>query len=302
MNVAGKVAEGDALLSGAVDCYVHGAPDPIARRGDDLELAREGAAAGYAAAVHRHHFADTTGRAALARAVTGFTLLGALVLGDAVGGVNPVAAELALRAGAAWISLPTLSSAVFRSTLESKPPQVRGALGLGPGKLRLLDDHGRLRPAVRSVIELAGAHGAVLGLGYGDARELAAVLRSAGRSGPPMVLTYPHIAGLSAAAVAELTGLGDCYLELCAYRLHPAGPVGGGAEPLGEALRLLDAVGADRAILSSDGGIAGAPAPPALLAYGVSRLAEAGVPLTVLRRMVHDNPRRLLGTHLAHGR
>jgi hypothetical protein len=286
------------VLAGAVDCYVHGGPDPIARRCDDIDLARECSAAGYAAAVHRHHFADTTGRAELARAVTGFGLLGALVLGDATGGINPTAVELALRAGGTWISLPTLSSAVFRAGLRSKPAAVRGALGLGPGQLRLLDDRGRLRPEVRSVIELTGAHDAVLGLGYGDAGEVLAVVRSAGRSGPAMVLTYPHIAGLSVPVIAELLALGDCYLELCAYRLHPAGPAGGGEAPLREALRLLDAAGADRTILSSDGGIEGAPSPPALLAFGLRQLAEAGVPLSILRRLVHDNPRRLLAKHL----
>lgn len=286
------------MLEGAADCYVHGGPDPIVRRCDDIALARECAAAGYAAAVHRHHFADTTGRAELARAATGFGLLGALVLGDAVGGINPTAVELALRAGAAWINLPTLSSALFRASLRSKPAGVRGALGLGPGQLRLLDDQDRPRPEVRSVIELAGAHDAVLGLGYGDVGELAAVVRSVGRSGPAMVLTYPHIAGLSAPVVAELLAHGDCYLELCAYRLHPAGPAGGGEAPLRETLRLLDAAGADRAILSSDGGIAGAPSPPALLAFGLRQLADAGVPPSVLRRLVHDNPRRLLARHL----
>jgi hypothetical protein len=288
----------DDALAGAVDCYVHGSPDPIGRRCDDIDLARECSAAGYAAAVHRHHFADTTGRAELARAVTGFGLLGALVLGDATGGINPTAVELALRAGAAWISLPTLSSAVFRASLRSKPAAVRGALGLGPGQLRLLDDRGRLRPEVRSVTELTGAHDAVLGLGYGDAAEVLAVVRSAGRSGPAMVLTYPHIAGLSVPVIAELLALGDCYLELCAYRLHPAGPAGGSEASLREALRLLDAAGSDRTILSSDGGIEGAPSPPALLAFGLRQLAEAGVSLSVLRRLVHDNPRRLLAKYL----
>lgn len=293
------VPSAEPLLDGAVDCYVHGAPDPITRRCDDIELARECAAARYAAAVHRHHFADTTGRAELARAATGFGLLGALVLGDAVGGFNPTAVELALRAGAAWISLPTLSSALFRASLGSKPAAVQGALGLGPGQLRLLDDRGRLRPAVRHVIELVDAHDAVLGLGYGDISELAAVARSAGRPGPALVLTYPHIAGLGPHDVAELLALGDCYVELCAYRLHPAGPAGGGAAPLREALRLLDAAGPDRTILSSDGGIAGAPSPPALLAFGLQRLAEAGVPAAVRRRLVRDNPRRLLAKQLS---
>jgi Family of unknown function (DUF6282) len=300
VNLAERADDPDmsALVEEAIDCYVHGAPDLIARRGNDIELARECAAGGYAAAVHRHHFADTTGRAELARAATGFRLLGALVLNDASGGINPTAAEVALRSGAAWVSLPTLSSAVFRAGLRSKPAAVRGVLGLGPGRLRLLDESGELRPEVRATMELVAEHGAVLGLGYGGADELVAVLRATSPSGPTAVLTYPHIAGLSAAQAGELVTVGDCYLELCAYRLHPSGPAGGGDAPLREALGLLEAVGADRTIMSSDGGIADAPAPSELLAFGLQQLAGAGVKLSVLRRLVSNNPQRLLAGQL----
>jgi hypothetical protein len=35
-----------------------------------------------------------------------------------------------------------------------------------------------------------------------------------------------------------------------------------------------------------------------LLAFGLRQLAEAGVPLSILRRLVHDNPRRLLAKYL----
>lgn len=285
------------LLPGAVDCYVHADPDPIPRHGNDIELARTCAGAGYTAAVHRHHFADTTGRAALARAVTGFNMLGAIVLNDTFGGANPTAAEVALRAGAAWVGLPTLSAAVFREGLWSKPVRVRDALGLGPGQLRLLDDLGRLRPEVSATIELVAEHGAVLGLGYGSAEELHAVLGLTGPRGVPVVLTYPHIGGLTAAQVGEMVEAG-CYLELCAYRLHPSGPADGGDASLREALALLDAAGPDRTILSSDGGIASAPDPPTLLAFGLRRLADSGVPHSVLRQTINDNPRRLLAGRL----
>ena len=285
------------LLSGAVDCYVHAGPDPIPRHGNDIELAGTCAGAGYAAAVHRHHFADTTGRAALARTVSGFNLLGAIVLNDTFGGANPTAVEVALRAGAAWVGLPTLSAAAFRASLRTKPVPAQGALRIGPGQSRLLDDFGRLRPQVSATIELVAEHGAVLGLGYGDAEELHAVLSLTGPRAVPAVLTYPHISGLSFTQVGAMVEAG-CYLELCAYRLHPSGPAGGGDAPLREALALLKVAGPDRTILSSDGGIADAPDPPTLLAFGLRQLADSGVPHPVLRRLINDNPRRLLTERL----
>lgn len=286
------------LLDGAVDCYVHGMPDLIPRLCDDVMMARQCAEAGLAAAVHRHHYADTTGRAHLASAQSGFRVLGALVLGDAVGGLNPTAVEVALTFGAAWISLPTLSAAAFRRTLATKPAAVRSALSVGPGRLRLTDDEGRLLDEVRVIVDLVARSGAVLGLGYGSRDELRALAALVADTKVRSVLTYPHIAGLDVPFVRELAAATGCYVEICAYRMHPAGPAQGSSGAVDETLALLAMATPRHCVLSSDGGIVGAPPPELLLGWGLRTLHAAGVPPATLRTLVADTPRNLLADRL----
>src|SRR3954452_21003924 len=121
---------GFEFTDGAVDLYVHAEPDLIPRRGDDLELAAELKDAGYAAAVHRHHFSGTAERSALVARATGFPLLGALLLDDCAGALNPSVVERELRMGAVWIGLPTISSCYFRSRLGGMRPEVRAMLDI----------------------------------------------------------------------------------------------------------------------------------------------------------------------------
>lgn len=280
-----------------MDCYVHASPDLLPRRRDDVEVARECTAAGITAAVHRHHFSETTGRSSLVQSVSWFSLLGAIVLNESVGGINPTAVEVALRSGAVWVNLPTLSTAHFRASLGGKPPEVQGVLGLGSGSIRLIDEAGEILPEVHEVAELVRDSDAVLGLGYGSCSELR-VLRekfAAGRA----VLTYPHISGLQPPDVADLLADTNWYLELCAHRMHPAGPLRDASAGVSEALALLHAVGPERCILSSDGGMADAPPPATLLVWALERLHEAGIQQRELRAMVCDNPHRLLAAKLA---
>src|SRR5512144_2288107 len=89
----------DAIRDG-IDLQVHVAPDVIARRVDDLDLAREFLDAGLRGFVLKSHYFPTAERAAVVRkAVPGIQAHGALTLNHACGGLNPVAVELAGRAG-----------------------------------------------------------------------------------------------------------------------------------------------------------------------------------------------------------
>jgi Family of unknown function (DUF6282) len=284
-------------MKGGIDLYVHAAPDLLPRQHDDVALAVGLAQAGLSGAVHRHHYTDTTARGSLVREQTGFSLLGAVLLNDSVGGLNPAAVEVALRLGSCWVGLPTLSSQHFRRQLQTKPDSVRGALSIGPGRLALVDPAGQLRPELFEILDLAAEHHAVLGMGYGAPEELGALAVALRGRDQPAVLTYPHISGLEATTVAELIEGHNAYVEICAYRLHPDGPAGGGGDPLREALALLKAVGPDRVILSSDGGMVGAPPPATLLGWAISLLANAGVSAGVLRQLVVSNPDRILGPH-----
>src|SRR3974377_787394 len=94
-------------LQGAYDLQVHVAPDVIERRIDDLDLAKEFLARGLKGFVLKSHYFPTAERAKVfTKAVPGIQAFGAVTLNHSVGGLNPVAVELAGRSGAKMVWLP----------------------------------------------------------------------------------------------------------------------------------------------------------------------------------------------------
>src|ERR1700693_6568207 len=87
---------------------VHVAPDVIERRIDDVGLAQEFLARGLKGFVLKSHYIPTAERAkVVCRAVPGIQAYGALTLNHSIGGLNPVAGELAGRSGAKIVWVPT---------------------------------------------------------------------------------------------------------------------------------------------------------------------------------------------------
>src|SRR5712691_5054463 len=87
-----------AAIEGGYDLQVHVAPDVIARRIDDLDLAKEFLARGLKGFVLKSHYFPTAERAkVVSKAVPGIAAYGATTLNHSVGGLNPVALELAGR-------------------------------------------------------------------------------------------------------------------------------------------------------------------------------------------------------------
>ena len=99
-------------IHGGHDLHVHVAPDVIARRIDDLDLAREFLARGLAGFALKSHYFPTAERAAVVtKAVAGIAVRGTISLNHSVGGLNPVAVELAGRSGCKIVWMPTVDAA-----------------------------------------------------------------------------------------------------------------------------------------------------------------------------------------------
>lgn len=294
LRTVGKVtvmtSEAAALVHGAVDVYTHAYPDRLPRRTDDLQLARESAAAGYAAVVHRNHHSSTVERAQLAAAETGFRILGSVLLNDSVGGIDPWVVDHSLRMGAAWIGMPTLSSRTSRSspTLHSSPDAA--ALLWGPGDLTVTDDNGVLRPDAASVVHLVCDAHVALHVGYGTIEEQLTVAEAAAGLGHDRtVITYPRFTDEQFERAMAIPGL---YFELSVYPIHPDGL----AWPDGVARNtgFIRRAGVERCLVSSDGGVAGAPPPHELLGWALEQYVGAGFTIDELRVLVQHNPRLLL--------
>src|SRR5436305_14208909 len=98
-------------LQGAYDLQVHIGPDVIARRIDDIDCAKEFLARGLKGFVLKSHYVQTGDRAqVVTKAVPGSRIFGAVTLNHSVGGLNPVAVELAGRSGCKIVWMPTVDA------------------------------------------------------------------------------------------------------------------------------------------------------------------------------------------------
>src|SRR3954471_725018 len=99
------------LVRTAYDLHVHVGPDVIGRRIDDVTLAERFLEYGLAGFGLKSHYTSTAERAQVVeRAVPGIDVVGTLTLNRAIGGLNPLAVEIAAREGARIVWLPTVDA------------------------------------------------------------------------------------------------------------------------------------------------------------------------------------------------
>ena len=169
------------LLHGAFDTHMHIAPDVVERITDDLSLARRFKELGMAGFVLKSHYGSTAERASVVRAaVPGVEVLGAVSLNRAVGGMNPLAVEIAAREGARTVWLPTVDS-VNESHERDAPPgakvpvwvklqlELREA-GLEIEPVPVVDADGAVLPETRAVLAMIARHRMVLATGHLEPR------------------------------------------------------------------------------------------------------------------------------------
>lgn len=192
------------LVQGAYDLHVHIDPDVIPRRITDVALAQRFAALGMRGFVLKSHYAPTAERAAVVSNVAaGVKVMGALVLNNPVGGMNPVAVEIAARSGARIIWMPTVDAANEAKERAMLPPGARLPLwariqnelreqGLDPGPVQVVDEEGELLPATRQVLQVIARHQLILATGHLGRDEIFAVVQAGFAVGiRQIIVTHP---------------------------------------------------------------------------------------------------------------
>lgn len=120
----------------------------------------------------KSHQLPTAGRAALVReAVPACHAIGTITLNNAVGGLNPMAVEMAARMGAKIVWFPTIDSlnqetflqrthaeAPYGATADNKTLQRK--------RLTILDEKGALKPEVFAIMDVIKAHDMVMATGH----------------------------------------------------------------------------------------------------------------------------------------
>jgi len=293
------------LLRGAFDTHLHVAPDVVERKIDDVSLARRFAELGMDGFVLKSHYGCTAERASVVRAaVPGVQVLGAISLNRAVGGMNPLAVEVAAREGARTVWFPTVDSvneSHEREVYQSRPPtnvpvwvklqlELR-AQGLEIDPVPVVDDDGSARPETITVLEMIARHGMVLATGHLSRDEIFTVLDAAREVGvKEIVITHPEFPSQNLAvedqrALAERGAL----LERCFTTPHT------GKASWELICRASREVGPDRTVWSSDLGQRFNPPVEDGLALMADRFLAAGFSEDEIVTMAVANTRRLAG-------
>jgi hypothetical protein len=289
------------LVRGTVDYHVHIAPDFVERRITDLELARRCLETGQAGFGLKSHYTSTAERAqVVAQAVEGVTVLGTITLNRSVGGLNPLAVEIAAREGARIVWFPTVSSVneqheVLTADPEGKVPVwVRFELslreaGLACEPVPVVDEGGALLGEAREVLAVMARHGMVLCTGHLSRDEIFTLVDAAAEAGvAQVVVTHPEFPSQSISAEDQVA-LADkgAVMERCFTTTFT------GKAPWERAFEATRAVGAERTVWSTDLGQKFNPPVEDGMALMADRFLEAGFSEDEVRTMAVENTRRL---------
>src|SRR5436309_6535621 len=164
-------------LEGAFDLQLHVGPDVIPRRVDDIDCAREFLAHRMKGFVLKSHYIQTGERAqVVSKAVPGSRVFGAVTLNHSVGGLNPVAVEIAGRSGCKIVWMPTvdaqnetagrLDGGSEKLPFWAKIQRELAAEGISPPPLTVIDGAGALVEPARRCMERIAKHDMILATGH----------------------------------------------------------------------------------------------------------------------------------------
>lgn len=262
-----------------------------------LGLAIQGKALGMKAIVVKcHHFGTAPLAYLVNKMVPEIALVGSLTLNSGAGGLNPEVVEVAAKAGAKVIWMPTYSS-----TVDSKRAREKGD-GAAHSTIRrvasegisLMDGKNKLLPETISILEIIKENDMVLGTGHVSVPEIYAVTAQARQMGIKVTITHPLTRGfgiiLTMEQEKELVSMG-AYIEHC---FAACMPILGSLDPK-IMVEHIKAVGQEHCILSTDFGQGIHPVPPEGFRMMVAYMLQYGLSEKEIEVMIKENPSRLLG-------
>ncbi|HEX3834803.1 MAG TPA: DUF6282 family protein [Solirubrobacteraceae bacterium] len=302
IEVSGRARE---LLRGAYDTHIHVAPDVVPRIVDDVTLARRFLELGMDGFTLKSHYTSTAERAAVVRAaVPGIDCRGAIVLNRAVGGLNPLAVEVAAREGVRTVWLPTVDSVNESHEREAPGGRDGGKVpvwvklqlelreqGIEIEPVPVVDDDGAVLGQTRAVLERIAHHGLLLATGHLARDEIFAVVDAALVEGvAEIVVTHPEFPAQSL-SVADQVALAQrgALLERCMTTPHT------GKIAWEQWIANIRKAGYEHSILSTDLGQVFNPPVEDGMGIMVDHLLAAGFTDEEVHVMAVVNSRRVAG-------
>ena len=288
-------------LDAAYDLQIHVGPDVIERRIDDIDCAREFLARGMKGFVLKSHYIQTGERAkVVTKAVPGSRVFGAVTLNHSVGGLNPVAVELAGRTGCKIVWMPTvdaenetagrLDGGTTKLPFWARIQRELAAEGISPPPLKVIDETGNVIDAARRCMERIAKHNMILATGHLGRREIFALVRTGKAMGvTKMVVTHAEFPSqnLTGDEQKELADLGAT-IEHCFTTTYTA------KATWESTFANIRKTGVQRTLISTD--LGQTINPPVAEGFGMfaQKLLDAGFSAADVRTMAVTNPTRLL--------
>ncbi|MDA1001722.1 MAG: DUF6282 family protein, partial [bacterium] len=270
----------DDLLEGSIDLHAHifpqiseGEPGRVLDH-EWAELARDCGMRGFAM---KSHLWPTAGHAKILNSIyPEITALGAIVLNASVGGLSPFSVESAVRLGARIIWMPTYSAANdikagsyskrIAENYRQKPPI---------GDLTVVDDAGKIRPEVDTILEIARDADVLIATGHISAEESVSLARRAKEVGlKKFVFTHPQ-AGFIKASEGQIREVADLGY-IIEFTWISTFPMWQSYHPrvLADMAR---AIGPERCIMTTDAQLDINPPPPEMLRMFIATMLRLGL-------------------------
>lgn len=288
-------------IAGAYDLQVHVAPDVIERRIDDLDLAQEFLAHGLKGFVLKSHYIPTAERASVvSKAVPGIEAYGAITLNHSVGGLNPVAVEIAGRSGNKIVWMPTVDAANetagrldgpnVKLPFWAKIQREIAAAGITRPPMTVLNEAGAINEDALQCLELIAKHDMILATGHLGRHEIFPLVKAARERGVKrIIVTHAEFPSqnLTGEEQTELANLG-AIIEHCFTTYHT------NKAPWEAVFANIRAVGIERSMLATDLGQKTNPPVAEGFAAFAQKLLDAGFTQTEINRMAATIPHSLI--------
>ena len=249
--------------------------------------------------VKSHHHPTVMDVRAMAPQLAGIRtkVYGSIALNSMVGGLNPSAVDLALKMGAKVVWFPTISARRHQEHQQAHPdlkfPKPSVPLRR-PDVVDILDEGGALRPEVPAILKMVAEADAVVAAGHQAPDRIQILLEAARDAGVKRtIVNHPeYVIEATREQVAKFAETGaliehECCMYDDASEFYHW--------DLAQLKGWVDLVGADRTSIGSDLGQINNPLPIESFKKMLSGLHDCGVSEGDLRKMVRDNPARLLG-------
>ena len=288
----------DQFLEGVFDLHCHVYPETGLEheaRLDDPGLIEAMRQAGMGGVILKSHLWPTVERAYyLQQRYPEVRIFSSLTMNRVSGGIDPLMVETAARQGAKALFFPTWQAANdlerggFSRAIRERLPLYGGREIAG---IRAADN-GRLTPESEDALDVAKAFGLLVCTGHLSPAEGLLVIDGTRKRGLEAVFSHPGspAVGASMDNMREATGMG-AYVEFtCLYALSLRHHI-----PPRETVEIIQSLGADHCILTTDAFNAWVPPEPELMRLGIGQLLECGMSPEDVRRLTVHNPRKLLG-------